>query len=80
MHRELSQAYDMEGWKQMDAFFGTYKNSIEKLPTDEKRLISHTGEENESIFYESCHVDYSTGSTVLLVNVSYLVLVPVRVS
>jgi hypothetical protein len=47
MHTELSQAYDMEGWKQIDAF-GAYKNAIEKLPTDEKRLMQ---EKKTNLFF-----------------------------
>jgi hypothetical protein len=37
MHTELSDAYDMEGWKTMDGF-ATYIARISKLPTDEKKL------------------------------------------
>jgi hypothetical protein len=37
MHSELSDAYDMEGWKTMNAFT-TYVECISRLPTPEKRL------------------------------------------
>jgi hypothetical protein len=38
MHTELSEAYDMEGWKRMDSF-GAYRSSIAELSTENKRLL-----------------------------------------
>ena len=47
MHAELSEAYDMEGWKRMDSF-GAYRSSIAELSTEKKRLLQ---EKKTNLFF-----------------------------